>query len=73
MPNPHGIAQIQCRDQIGQVVSVCVYVIAVPCLVGAIVAAPVVRDESVARLPQEQHRPRRRRLATPWLKAIGRP
>src|SRR5690606_7101794 len=51
----HDIVQVELLDERGEVIGECVHVVAVPRLVGAAVAAPVVGDASVAAGCEEEH------------------
>jgi len=55
MANVNGVLEIEVRSQRRKVVGVVVHVVAVAGLGGSAVAAPVVGDDAVAVLEEEQH------------------
>src|SRR5215471_14500884 len=55
MADVHGVPEVQMRRQRRQIVSVVIHVVAVIDLARAAVAAPVMRDDAVTALPEEQH------------------
>ena len=55
VPDVDGVVQVEVFDDRGEVVGVVVHVVAVGGLRGAAVAAPVVGDDPVAVLQEEQH------------------
>ena len=55
MADVDGVVQIEVLDERGEVVGVVVHVVAVGGLGGAAVTAPVMGDDAVALLQEEQH------------------
>jgi hypothetical protein len=51
----HDFPEIECLEQLGQVIGVLVHVIALPRLAGTPVPAPIVGDATVTTRPQEEH------------------
>src|SRR6266568_4759528 len=55
MANKDEIVQVELFDQLGEVVGILVHVVALPRLVRPAMAAPVVSDDPIAVLTEEQH------------------
>src|ERR1700676_4887035 len=55
VPNHDGVVEIERFEQRGQIVRIGVHLIAVPRLAGAPMTSPVVRNDAIALLPEEQH------------------
>lgn len=55
MADEHNVTEIERLDELGQIVGVLVHIVALPGLVRAAMTAPVVGDDPIAVLPQEQH------------------
>ena len=57
VPHHDGVLEIQRFEESREIVRVRVHLIAVPGLAGPPVATPVVRNDAIAALPEEEHLP----------------
>src|SRR5260370_9800059 len=55
MADMHGVLQVQCFGESGEIIGIGIEIIAVPWLARAAVAAPVMRDAAIAARGQEKH------------------
>jgi hypothetical protein len=55
VPDVHRVAQVERRDELGEIVGVGVHLVAAPGLTRAAMPAAIVRDAAVAARRQEQH------------------
>jgi len=55
MSDEHGVLQIECCHQLGQIIGIGIHIIALPGLAGPSMASAIRRDTAIAFAGQEEH------------------